>query len=134
MKDGQQQVWFSTMNSIGMLFKDSILFTLKQPAVFKDGKIEQLFDYSNDTIWVAYGNGIYPYCKKDNRLAGKILLPGNMVRNIYRARDNSIWVGTYGQGFYKYLDGKFIAMPRDAKKSLNITHSFYEDGNGLFWI
>ena len=56
------------------------------------------------------------------------------ISTIDIARDSSIWVGTYGQGFYKFYKDHFIKMPLDARKSLVTTHCFMEDRKGYFWI
>jgi signal transduction histidine kinase len=43
-------------------------------------------------------------------------------------------VGTYGQGFYIYKDGKTKKMPLDKSGYLSTAHCFMLDGKGYCWI
>jgi signal transduction histidine kinase len=56
------------------------------------------------------------------------------VRAIYKAQDGSIWIGTYGQGFYKYDKGSFVKMPADPGNNLATVLCFMEDKLGCFWL
>ncbi|HVU99576.1 MAG TPA: hypothetical protein VHE34_30350 [Puia sp.] len=84
--------------------------------------------------WIATRDGIYVYDLARESIHKDPILPHVYARNIYKARDSSIWVATYGNGFYKYEAGKFIPIPLDAEKYLSTAHTFLEDDNGFFWI
>jgi signal transduction histidine kinase len=85
-------------------------------------------------FWIATRNGMYGYDVAANKISEKPVLPDVTVRSIFRAKDSSLWIGTYGNGFFKYENGQFIAMPLDPKKYLATAHTFLEDGLGFFWI
>lgn len=133
LRDHSGKIWFSNNYGFGIIAGDSLLF--KQQHVFNfDNYIAYLFEQSKDTLWILTKEAIYTYTPKNNQLQSKPLMSGFTARYAYRARDSSIWLGTYGKGFYKYQHGRFIAMPMDAKCYLLNAHSFYEDNNGYFWI
>jgi signal transduction histidine kinase len=91
-------------------------------------------EVSPTVIWIASRDGIYVYDIVKDSIGEKAVLPHVYARNFYRAKDNSIWVATYGNGYYKYHMGKFIAFPVDAQNYLSTAHTFLEDDFGFFWI
>ncbi len=134
MEDEQQRLWFVNDNSLGYIDSNKIHYVFNDHPYFTKYKINQVFSYNDDTLWIAFSNGIALFDKKKQQLSTRYLLADNYVRHIYRAKDGSIWIGTYGNGFYRYLNGKFIALPLDKYKHLLFVHSFNEDHNGFFWI
>lgn len=133
LKDSTGRLWFADMNGFGIVSADSLLF--EQRYAFKnDNYIMSLFEKSGDTLWILTKNNIFSYTPKNNRIQVQPLMGNISPRNVYRARDSSIWLGTYGNGFYKYVNGAFIVMPLDERSYLKNAHSFYEDNNGYFWI
>lgn len=64
-----------------------------------------------------------------------IPIPGLIaqVRSLMKYGD-CLLVGTYGQGFYMYKDGKVKKMPLDKNGYLSYAHCFMPDDNGYCWI
>jgi len=86
-----------------------------------------------DELWIGTSAGLYSYdlVKGTLRL---LALQNASVRTLYKARDGSRWIGTYGQGFYKYDKGRFLKMPIDPGNNLATIHCFMEDKLGYFWL
>jgi len=134
-EDEERRLWFSLDHSVGYIQKDQPpVFSFYNAAYFKKYKISVLFPFSKDILWIGHANGIIALDKRTNRIDSSIRLAAHDVRTIYRARDQSIWIGTYGKGFFKYHNNKFIKMPLDKQQYLLFNHSFNEDRNGFFWI
>jgi len=96
--------------------------------------IEVIQSISSGELWIGTTSGLYSYDLSTGAIRN---LPGMgkaSVRAIYKARDASIWLGTYGQGFYKYVKGNFIRMPIDPGNNLINVHCFMEDKQGYFWL
>lgn len=55
------------------------------------------------------------------------------VRSLLKYGDYLL-IGTYGQGFYMYKDGKVKKMPPDKNGYLSYAHCFMPDDNGYCWI
>jgi len=60
-------------------------------------------------------------------------MKGKCVRVIEKIK-NVFLIGTYGQGWYVYADGKFHQMPIDIHHKLEKVHSFMLDDNGFLWM
>lgn len=95
--------------------------------------IQLIREINPNDIWIGTSSGLFSYdlAKGTYRLLG---LPNLSIRTIYKAKDGSIWLGTYGQGFYKYDKGRYIKMPLDAGNNLSSVHCFMEDQQGYFWL
>jgi signal transduction histidine kinase len=87
-----------------------------------------------ETIWIGTNMGMYAYDIRYGTLRRVSGVKRATVRSIYMAKDGSIWIGTYGQGFYKYFQAHFVRMPTDPAGNLSTVHSFMEDDRGFFWL
>ncbi|OQP65265.1 hypothetical protein A3860_16475 [Niastella vici] len=88
--------------------------------------------FPND-LWIGTSGGLYSY-DLTKGVIRRLSLQNASVRALYKAGDGSIWVGTYGQGFYKYVNGRFLKMPIDPGNNLATIHCFMEDRLGYFWL
>ena len=88
--------------------------------------------YPND-LWIGTSAGLYSYDLVKGTLR-RLALQNASVRALYKAGDGSIWIGTYGQGFYKYDKERFLKMPIDPGNNLATIHCFMEDKLGYFWL
>jgi signal transduction histidine kinase len=107
---------------------------LDHPALMQGAFMQVIFAMSNSEIWIGTSTGLFSYDVARNTLRRLPGLGQAWVRVISRARDGSIWIGTYGQGFYKYDHGRFIKMPTDHNNNLSWVHCFMEDEQGYFWL
>ena len=93
-----------------------------------------LLPVSTTEVWIGTAAGLYSY----DLLRGTFsLVPGlekGNIRALFKASDGSIWIGTYGQGFYRYGDRRFLKMPMDPRGNLITVHCFMEDSRGYFWL
>ena len=134
IQDSRQTIWISTLASLLKVEGGKLQYVFKRHPPFVTHNIESIAEISPTEFWIASRDGIYVYDVAKNSVGEKPILPHVYARNIYRGKDNIIWVGTYGNGFYKYQMGKFIALPVDPHNYLSTAHAFLEDGLGFFWI
>ena len=110
----------------------SLLLDLKP--FLKNGEILVIRAVSDHELWIGTSVGGYSF----DLIRGELHpLPGmerTAIRSIYIAHDGSCWVGTYGQGFYKYAGCRFVRMPMDPGNKLANVHCFMEDRQGSFWL
>jgi len=134
IEDARHTIWVSTLFSLLKIVDGKLQYVIKRYPPFVNHNIESIAEVAPGILWLASRDGIYIYDVAKNSLEEKPLLPNVYARNIYRAKDNSIWVASYGNGFYKYQNGKFIALPLDPQNYLSTAHTFLEDDSGFFWI
>ncbi|THU30787.1 hypothetical protein FAM09_29750 [Niastella caeni] len=95
--------------------------------------IQVIREMGPNDLWIGTSSGLFSYDLVKGKLR-RLGLPDAAVRAIYKATDGSVWIGTYGQGFYKYDQGRYHKMPVDAANNLASVHCFLEDGQGYFWL
>lgn len=105
-------------------------------SISKMGKMDiyKVFDFSPSAYWVATDKGIFTFDKKTYQLELIPELKGKYVRSMIRTKDQYIWIGTYGDGYYLYYKSQFHKMPLDRNQSLLFTHHFEPDSRGFLWI
>ncbi|GGA97868.1 sensor histidine kinase [Puia dinghuensis] len=134
IEDSRHVIWISTLSSLLKIADGKLQYVFNRHPPFVTHNIESIAAVSPSQLWIASRDGVYTYDIAKDSIGEKPILPQVYARNIYRAKDNSIWVATYGNGFYKYQRGKFTALPADAQNYLSTAHTFLEDGSGFFWI
>lgn len=56
------------------------------------------------------------------------------IETLHLDRNNVLWAGTTGKGFYAIKQGRVIKLPLDKRASLKDVHSFMEDKSGFMWM
>lgn len=133
-EDHSGAVWVASTTSLLKMEGGKLHPELVRYPAFVRHNIESFMEVSPGELWIATRNGMYAYDIATNRVRDNPVLPHVYVRHIFKAKDNSIWIGTYGDGFFKYVDGHFIPLPLDPPKYLATAHAFLEDDLGFFWI
>lgn len=134
IEDSRQTVWVSTLTSLLKMEGGKLHYVFKNQPPFVTHNIESIAEVSPTEFWIASRDGVYVYDIVKNSIGEKPILPHVYARNIYRAKDSSLWVATYGNGYYMYRKGKFVALPLDPLNYLSTAHTFLEDDLGFFWI
>jgi signal transduction histidine kinase len=127
-------VWMSTVDNVMQFTNGKLHLMLDHYPVFVKNEIETIAEINPGIFWIATRNGIYVYHLAGSSIESQPLMPHADTRSIFRARDGSIWIGTYGNGYFKYVNGRFISLPLDPQKYLAAAHTFQEDDKGFFWI
>lgn len=126
--------WISTLHSLLKWERGKLRNVLAGYPPFVDHTIESIADIAPQELWIATRNGLFAFNKTTERIDPKPLLPDTYVRTIFKDREGGLYVGTYGSGFFRYWNGRFISLALDPQKYLATAHAFLEDGNGFLWI
>ncbi len=133
-QDSLGNLYCLTDNSLWQLKNGSfrILFNKEQLSI--QGMNESFSLAVPGKCWIGNANGLIEYDFQTNKAT---LIPdiGNAhIRSIYKCRDGSVLVGSYGQGYTYYRRGHFYKMPLDKNDFLVTAHCFLEDNKGFLWI
>lgn len=118
---------------LGYLKKDSVRKFLSFTNNGASSNIFRLFRWKDNRIWFANYAGIFQY----NSTTGKIdTLQALYHKDPYNITlcDDYILIGTYGNGFYFYKDGKTVKMPLNISKSLRYVNTLVRDNLEYLWI
>ena len=131
---GNKDILYSNRSQLFRLRGKDVTILLDNPALLRGGEIQVIREMTPNELWIGTAAGLYSYDMIHGTLTPQPGLENRSVRAIYKAPDESIWIGTYGQGFYKYEKGRYLKMPVDPMNNLATVHSFMEDRLGYFWL
>ncbi|WP_166437078.1 ligand-binding sensor domain-containing protein [Niastella caeni] len=134
LETDKKEIIYSTLSQVIMLSGNEEIVLVAHSGLLKGAVISALGYLGKNIIWIGTNKGLYRYNITNRTLMKENELSNANVRMIYTARDSSIWIGTYHDGFYKYHKQHFIRMPQDAQNRLSGVHTFMEDKKGYFWI
>ncbi|AXY75606.1 hypothetical protein D3H65_17200 [Paraflavitalea soli] len=132
LQDSKGTIWYCTSNSLARIDNGEMRFVYRDNKALR--RTQCLFMLNDTSFWLGTTIGLFTYNLQRNTITPHREMRGVYVRHVYRATDGTIWIGTYGQGFYTWRNGHFIAMPQDKNHYLATAHCFMEDSSGFFWI
>jgi ligand-binding sensor domain-containing protein/signal transduction histidine kinase len=130
-EDDQGQIWIGTQAGLVRLNKTMVsLVPLPEGG---DPDFETISGDDVGDVWVAAHS---LYLIRDGQ-ARRVTYPGLgpvTIRNVYRARDGALWIGTDGGGVYSMRQGKIRHYTAPAELTNNFIRGFLESHDGYMWI
>jgi hypothetical protein len=125
-------IYFSTAFSVGIIRNNKLK---QEKYLSRYGEIIAI-DYEGTYLWVVSDSGLLRFnasnLEENEQL---VMFAGKRPRCVYADKRGTVWIGTSGDGIYKFTsDHKYIKLPVDKSKALLYTQAFYEDRNGFFWL
>ncbi|MDR6806661.1 signal transduction histidine kinase [Dyadobacter sp. BE34] len=97
-------------------------------------KVQTFHPVNNTEFWTSDGKGLF-LTNVENATSREVPeMAGREVRAYYLDKRQTLWAGTYGQGFYAVRNGKATALPLDRNGHLLAVHTFLEDKKGFMWM
>jgi signal transduction histidine kinase/ligand-binding sensor domain-containing protein len=130
-EDDQRQIWIGTQS--GLVRLNQTMVSLVPLPEEGDPDFETISGDDTGDVWVA---AHHLYLIHD-RVAHRLIYPGIgtvPVRNVFHARDNSIWIGTDGGGVYKIRGTEIRHYTAPAELTNNFIRGFMESRDGHMWI
>ncbi len=98
--------WLATSDGL-MYFNKGVFTRLSEKIRLPKTAINSVLIDRHDRIWLATGKGLFRIDKKGNqrvlkRLSDESRYMSNAINVVTEAPDGMIWIGTYGDGAYRY--------------------------------
>ncbi|HTF68812.1 MAG TPA: two-component regulator propeller domain-containing protein [Edaphobacter sp.] len=130
-EDSLQQIWVGTQNGMVRLSRTPVA-AIPLPGA-SDPDFETISYDSDGTVWVA-SSRVY-------RIRNGVAEPyhfdaiGNaVVRNVFRDRAGTLWIGTDGDGVYHLMPGRTVHYSAPRELTNNFIRAFLQTANGDIWI
>ena len=96
--------------------------------------ITSFIPLGNQTFWLV-GKGLCMWLDvKNHRQRIYHEFDNVELRTVYRDKKGNLWLGSYGQGYFLFRNGRFTKMPEDRAHHLKIVSCFLEDRKGFMWM
>jgi ligand-binding sensor domain-containing protein/signal transduction histidine kinase len=130
-EDKQAQIWIGTQAGLVRLNRTPVR-VVKLPEG-GDPDYETISGDDRGDVWVA-AQSLYLIRKDVARRVTYGGLDNVKVRNVYRARDGALWIGTDGSGAYR-VDGNDVRhYTAPSELTNNFVRAFLESRDGAMWI
>lgn len=131
LEDRYYQMWLGTQ--AGLVRLDRTPINLVSLPGAGDPDFETISGDDSGNTWVAAQN-LYLIRGDAARRIVYPALHGASVRNVYRARNGALWVGTDGSGVYRILADRVTHYTAPAQLTNNFIRGFLESRAGDMWI
>jgi signal transduction histidine kinase len=126
-------IYIGTSNGIYLAYNDKIIDKIEYPPnltyISFPGDIELFQDY----LYLSTCSGLFRYDPKTRKIEVVFQIKNTCLRDIW-ILNNTLFIGTYGEGIFR-LQGNIIQrLPRDKYNFLAFTHCFMKDSNDFVWI
>ncbi|HMT28038.1 MAG TPA: triple tyrosine motif-containing protein, partial [Bacteroidia bacterium] len=98
-----------------------------------DSKIEDVIRGPDGNFWIARCSGVSIQNIKTGKEKPIKELEGICARTLF-LYDSKMYIGSYGDGYYVWSDGKIYKMPNDRSNYLSHVHSFLVDKKNRLWM
>jgi ligand-binding sensor domain-containing protein/signal transduction histidine kinase len=130
-EDIEKNLWIGTQGGMVRLSKTPVrTVTLPDAA---DSDAETVYQDHNGDLWVAAVN-LFRY---RNGKATPYQFPGFSgvrIRNVFRDRDGTLWIGTEGRGAYRQVGSRMIQYSTKEGLTNNFVRAFLQGRDGSVWI
>ncbi len=96
-----------------------------------------LIQDSDGFIWIGSYEGLIRFDGVEFKILSKYTHPdfrSTSARILYKGKDNTIWVGTNGEGVAKYVNGRFTMYTTRQGLPDNSIRRIFQDRSGTVWI
>ncbi len=132
-KDGR--IWMTAENAfLGTIENDSIAWKQQPPGLPDDFRVANFIESGDNRFWIVGNKGLAAVDFNKNTAR---LFPGlenKSVRALYEDAMGTLWIGTYGNGFYALYRNELVHFPVDPNRYLSYVHVFMPDQSGRIWM
>jgi len=131
--DRQNHFWIGTYSGLSR-FEDGKFINLGT-ADESAYRIYAIFQDQEDTLWVGSEEGLIRMTpKRFKTITKRDGLTHNTVVSVCAGRDGSIWIGAWGGGVNRLLDGQITALTRSDGLSSDFVMGICEGRDGSLWV
>ncbi|MCX7753491.1 MAG: ATP-binding protein [Blastocatellia bacterium] len=131
--DGRGTLWIGTSGGLSR-FREDRFITYSAKDGLPAGSVEAFSEDSEGALWIGTKEGLIRF--KDGKFSSmsKATSSPRTPRAIIHDREGNLWVGTYGEGLYRFSRGVWSRLSVRDGLSDDRVLSLYEDREGSLWV
>lgn len=126
-------IWIGTDFGVGRIPGDTIQWIYKTSFNSYQYGIKTICQDLEGNLWFGSYFQLYRLNLASSRLDSFSVVANSDIRELTMIR-NKLFIGTYGNGYYIFHEGRFVHMPHGRFNELSNAHTFIEDEEGYLWI
>ena len=130
-EDVEKNLWVGTQAGMLRLSKTPVR-TVALPDA-SDSDAETVYEDVDGDVWIAATN-LFRFHKDEAAPYRFPALEGVRVRNVFRDREGTLWIGTDGRGVYHQTGKQLIHYTTRQGLVNNFVRAFLQSGDGSVWI
>ncbi len=127
-------MWFGTMGGGVCRWKDNRFDTFNTQNGLSYNFSRCVYVDPGDTVWAGTSKG---GVHRFDEASGSFTMVGNVkfrINTMLKDSKGNLWLGTFGRGMCRLVDGKIEVFDEKQGLSNNIISCLYEDRDGVIWI
>lgn len=120
-------------HGIGSIKSDKYSHVCNYDAYNPQARIEDIIRGPDGNIWVSTCSGVNIQNLSNCQTVPVAGLQNICARILFSYKDY-VFIGTYGDGYYVWQNGKTVKLPNDNGNYLTHVHSFLVDEKGRLWL
>jgi ligand-binding sensor domain-containing protein/two-component sensor histidine kinase len=129
-EDAEGALWVGTTNGLARL-KDGKFTTFTTKDGLNGNNLRKIFRDGSGQLWTGGPDGLNVW--RDGRFAATDM-PRAEVRSIVQDRDGALWIGTIGDGLFRFKDGRFTSAATREGLISNELQALFADAQGDIWL
>lgn len=119
---------------LGKIDNGKLVYVNRPQELSQNFSVRCFIQTGENELWVAGAIGLARIDTAGKKAFVVPQLSGIFIRALYQDKNGTIWIGSYGKGFYAWYKNRLVHLPIDKNGYLATAHSFMEDKKGFLWI
>lgn len=133
LREDKEGILMATTRGVGIVSNDRYKEYFETPIAGPDSRTEDIIRGPDGKLWVANCLGVTRFELPSGKAETLKELNDVCARAFFRD-GNRMLIGTYGNGYFVWENGKITKPPVDRQNFLSHVHSFLIDGKNNLWM
>ncbi len=141
-EDSRGNIWVNNKDDLGYFYKGSKNFITVLADISKDKylnplKVNCFVEDDSGRLIIGTSQGVFLFnTRQPEKLFQKYQLDSTEIRFLdFHKETGSLWIGTYGKGFWILKkSGKLLQVPADKESNMSVVHYVVTDEQNMVWF
>ena len=133
IQDQKGKIWIGTNHGAAFIFNDTIK-TFAEKEGFTNSPVNTILGGNENTIWFGTDDGLFKSDGSQYFAIGTKEKAPARIMSLAKDRFSNLWIGTLGDGIYKFNGKEFTRYTTQEGLSNNKVTSLLCDKSGILWL
>jgi signal transduction histidine kinase/ligand-binding sensor domain-containing protein len=135
MESRDGTMWFGSLNEGLFRYRNDSIVRIAMDGGGKNYEVRSICEGHDGKIRIGTGKGLYSIpTTGDSVCTAEKNIPSVTIRALYEDDDSVLWVGTYGKGLFRLVNGASVNYRQGQGFYDDLVSHILEDGSGWLWM